>query len=153
MPQKINWQAVDWSKTNAVLAQDLSLSVPTISNRRRRFAPQTVRTHTDWSQADWTKRNCELAAEFSATPRAVAAARWRLAPATQRKRTADVPWHVINWTLSTGEIAKALGVPVSTVSRARKERVRTPIARLSEELGLPPAKLHGALRRCGLTLI
>lgn len=75
-PAKIDWSAVDWSKSDPSLAKVLSVTSDTVRIRRKQLAPESKigkrRPTYDWSQADWSKRDVEIARDLRCHPETVA---------------------------------------------------------------------------------
>lgn len=63
---KHDWSLVDWDQPTYVIAEQMGVSSGYISGRRRKYAPETIRSHhmkthnmidaskeLDWSKTDW----------------------------------------------------------------------------------------------------
>lgn len=80
---KVDWSAVDWSKTNVEISKEVGVSHGSVAYRRRGIPERRLARpsrRVDWSSADWNQNNSSIAIQLNCTDRAVAYARLRHAP-------------------------------------------------------------------------
>ena len=130
---KLDWSKIDWTQSTSVIAQQTGIAQPTVSQQRRKHAPDTIgrdftgktakRTFHDWSKVDWSKPTSVIAHELGVNQSHVSKARMMHAPKTmgQNSKTAPkgVDWSSIDWSKRTAAIAHELGVSTSTVTIQR----------------------------------
>src|SRR3990167_1911279 len=110
---KLDWSKIDWTQSTSVIAQQTGIAQPTVSQQRRKHAPDTIgrsfvgktakRTFHDWGNVDWSKSTSVVARELGADPSHVSKARLIHAPETIGKRTKLV----VSISKSTEEMLKA----------------------------------------------
>lgn len=124
-PTGIDWDAVDWRRSNGALAEELGVSRKTVTASRRARGLVERNTLRRPKGIDWDRQplgkvpDGELAAEFGVTP-------WAVAQQRRKRGVARAPTGPqIDWaTQPLGEVvdrvlAARLGVSPSTVQRAR----------------------------------
>lgn len=80
---KINWSAVDWSKPNKQIVNELGVTKAYVSKKRGELAPYDQKArNTDWSNVDWSKSTKVLADELGLTRNYVGVMRKKYAPQT-----------------------------------------------------------------------
>lgn len=85
--RRINWGAVDWSKSTSQISNRLGIAGVAVSIARRKHAPHTIRFHRTaipsetWRQVDWSMRTTDIANSLGCSISSVSAARRRHAPA------------------------------------------------------------------------
>lgn len=60
----VDWQAVDWDKTNIVIAAEVGVSSVTVANYRVRYGHRRrpfMTGDVDWEKVDWTQSNGQIA--------------------------------------------------------------------------------------------
>lgn len=81
-----DWKAIDWSKSDGLIAEELGCSRTPVFRARREFAPDTVKPPPDFSNVDWSKGNQQIADELGTTYGNVAAQRSLQGHAWEGKR-------------------------------------------------------------------
>lgn len=63
-PPICDWHSVDWGKRNREIAAHLGCNVQTVSNWRKKLAPDTAWRRIDITRIDWGRSNKEIAREI-----------------------------------------------------------------------------------------
>jgi len=86
MLAKINWEKIDWSKSNVVIAAELSLSRVIIKRMRTQYAPETrsMIPKETWQKVDWSKSDGVIAKALDSRKVIVGLLRKKYAPMTRR---------------------------------------------------------------------
>lgn len=76
------YASLDWSKTDAELSRQMSVTRRAINDARKRHAPLAFRNSprifiSKYASVDWSKTNVELAQELSVSKKAIETARWK----------------------------------------------------------------------------
>lgn len=122
----VDWQKVDWSKKNEIIARRLEKTNSHIAHMRKLYAPTEYQPKqwVDWSQVEWSRSNSDLAQELNVGRNHVAAMRKERAPETIGHNTgskrASRFWASVDWSLSNKEIAQKYGYNPGSVKRARR---------------------------------
>jgi hypothetical protein len=82
---KHDWHYVDWSMPTGIIADIMGLTDQYVSNARKKYAPETVRTihqkavraGIKWKEMDWSKSDAQIARETGHARGAVWKARRR----------------------------------------------------------------------------
>lgn len=125
---KLDWSKIDWTQSTSVIAQQTGIAQPTVSQQRRKHAPDTIgrsfvgktakRTFHDWGNVDWSKSTSVVARELGADPSHVSKARLIHAPETANSSIVapkGINWSTVDWSQSNADIARATGVQHSSV--------------------------------------
>lgn len=95
-----DWKAIDWSKSDGLIAKELGCSRTPVFRARREFTPDTVRPPPDFSNVNWTKTNQQIADELGTTYSNVAAQRSLQGHSWEGKRACHMTRtirHLKNW--------------------------------------------------------
>lgn len=65
-----NWASVDWSKPNAIIADEMKVTPSAVAYQRNKEL-RGSRNHIDWSHVDWSKTDLAIAKEIRCTRNAV----------------------------------------------------------------------------------
>lgn len=63
-PPICDWHSIDWGKRNREIAREIGCNVQTVSNWRKKLAPDTAWRRIDIGGIDWDKPNTEIAREI-----------------------------------------------------------------------------------------
>jgi hypothetical protein len=129
-------------KRNNVIAEELGVSVRTVSRRRAVLGLTRVKKQPekiDWSQADFGVRaDVEIAAEMGVSVSAVRKARTRrgIDRARHSAYDRDIDWDAVDFTLTDAANARAIGCDSRLVRRERRARgIDRPAGRPSNSSG------------------
>lgn len=121
----IDWTSVDWwNKTTSQIAEEYNSTLGRVSARRRKYAPETVRTYkyTDWPSVDWSVPTKALVKMLGVDRSIIVRKRKALAPETVgyqnhlKERLKRVDWS----NKSSSEIADEEGTTIYKISWYRK---------------------------------
>jgi hypothetical protein len=125
------WKSVDWTLSNANIANIQGVNIKTVAKYRCAFGQkrETPAQSVDkkLARADWSKTNAEIAREFGVDLESAAKRRpVGTVPAKQlarRELEESVDWTSVDWSKSDGQIAYQKRVLISTVvsNRAKRE--------------------------------
>lgn len=126
---EVDWSQIDWQKTTREIADEVGVSVATVTNYRSRYAPETKRKTSlvDWSKVDWSKSTSQIVQETGVEQSNVSKARRRHAPETIREINCD--FGNVDWSQSNKAIAEKLGVSYSYACHMRRKHAPETIAR------------------------
>lgn len=150
----LNWQAVDWQKTNKELAKDLSYTARHIANKRKELgiANPPYKGFKDWESLDWSLPNTVLAEQIGYSTAYITEKRKELgkpprrkpsSPETTKQTTKRINafnrgiaevWDDVDWTKPDREISEQINRTISSVGKKRKE------------LGIAPVRVYDADR-------
>lgn len=147
--KKINWQKVDWQKTNTELATELGYSSRHIANKRKELKMPNIpyKGFKDWESLDWRLPDTELGKQIGYHPLSVAKKRKELGKPIYQNRikpkSKPLPvkliefnknqakvWNNADWTKPDREIAEKINRTISSVGKKRKE------------LGIEPVRVY-----------
>lgn len=115
----MDWEKLDWSRSNIELAADTGYHKQYISTMRKKHGTPARRQW--WLEIDWTKSDGELAAETGYSTVWIKNQRRRHAPHTMPRRAA-ADWAAIDWAgMSNDEIAALTGCCYHHVSAMRSQ--------------------------------
>jgi hypothetical protein len=123
-----NWNSVDWSKRNGVIAREIGTSAAYVSQRRSIYAPETLdgkNSHPyDWEGIDWAMSNTDIAEVLGISDSYVSYKRRVLRkPPVGAGRLSK--YEGTDWSLCNSEIALLLTTSEIAVRQARYRKFGT----------------------------
>jgi DNA-binding CsgD family transcriptional regulator len=134
--RRADFTNVDWSLSNAVIAQQLGVTVNAVYYQRKQRRPDTIAGNyrkVDFAKVDWSLSNEAIAEQFGATPGYIAFQRKIKSPYTVTEKVRKVDYTKVDWSLSDREIALKFGTTRKNIRRQRK--LRTQKQCIAEENG------------------
>lgn len=136
----IDWEKLDWMKSDTQLGKELGLAPLTVKRRRHALGIQAIWDHksnlanvasVNWSNVDWTKSNVELSEELAVYRGTVREKRRVFGVATplttHLSYVASINWVSLDWSKTNKQLSLDLGVDSTTVAHHRAALKITPV--------------------------
>jgi len=118
---KLNWNTVDWSLQNVVIASNLGCSHENVRQHRlKKGIPQSPNSHKkltppkskyDWESVDWAMNDKAIAEILGCNKCMPCAIRKKLGipPAQRPPKKTKYDWGPVDWTTNDYQIARTIG--------------------------------------------
>lgn len=117
-----DWDNVDWSQENKVIAQEYGVSISAVTAQRKKHTNYKTRSYkkVNWGKVDMSKEPELIAEELGIDKGAVYQKRWRdKEPSERKRRVPRSKWLLADWQKSDIELAKQFGVSRQAVNVQR----------------------------------